>query len=212
MTLAICGCFDLGQISAVICNPGAQLRDARQPRQPMLECGWKKIFSSRGRHPDIRRRTMRQLQWIAVCLIACVASGLSLAAEPSPHSILVLDEANVRGPFYYAVFSALRSTVEAGRGPVTIYAESLDLSRFGGTDYEESLEAHLRVKYRDRPVDVIVAIGSATLDFALRNRKSTRLNSSHVKISYAVFCLKKKKKKKIQYQTLIIQNAKNKEQ
>src|SRR5690606_41630009 len=29
-----------------------------------------------------------------------------------------------------------------------------------------------------------------------RDRKSTRLNSSHVKISYAVFCLKKKKKKK----------------
>src|SRR5690606_41608258 len=28
------------------------------------------------------------------------------------------------------------------------------------------------------------------------DRKSTRLNSSHVKISYAVFCLKKKKKKK----------------
>src|SRR5215475_15161725 len=30
-----------------------------------------------------------------------------------------------------------------------------------------------------------------------RDRKSTRLNSSHVKNSYAVFCLKKKKKKKI---------------
>src|SRR5436309_11750560 len=29
------------------------------------------------------------------------------------------------------------------------------------------------------------------------DRKSTRLNSSHVKISYAVFCLKKKKKKNI---------------
>src|SRR5690554_2645923 len=29
------------------------------------------------------------------------------------------------------------------------------------------------------------------------DRKSTRLNSSHVRISYAVFCLKKKKKKKI---------------
>src|SRR5690606_39472305 len=28
------------------------------------------------------------------------------------------------------------------------------------------------------------------------DRKSTRLNSSHVKISYAVFCLKKKKDKK----------------
>src|SRR5437868_13033191 len=31
---------------------------------------------------------------------------------------------------------------------------------------------------------------------ANRDRKSTRLNSSHVSISYAVFCLKKKKKKK----------------
>src|SRR6266853_5971895 len=29
------------------------------------------------------------------------------------------------------------------------------------------------------------------------NRKSTRLNSSHSQISYAVFCLKKKKKKNI---------------
>src|SRR3989442_7495871 len=28
---------------------------------------------------------------------------------------------------------------------------------------------------------------------ALEDRKSTRLNSSHVRISYAVFCLKKKK-------------------
>src|SRR2546430_12803759 len=31
------------------------------------------------------------------------------------------------------------------------------------------------------------------------DRKSTRLNSSHSQISYAVFCLKKKKKKKTQY-------------
>src|SRR6266498_907050 len=29
-----------------------------------------------------------------------------------------------------------------------------------------------------------------------QDRKSTRLNSSHVRISYAVFCLKKKKNKK----------------
>src|SRR5690349_23478637 len=29
-----------------------------------------------------------------------------------------------------------------------------------------------------------------------QDRKSTRLNSSHVEISYAVFCLKKKKKKR----------------
>src|SRR5690606_39910576 len=34
----------------------------------------------------------------------------------------------------------------------------------------------------------------ATVGLLLGDRKSTRLNSSHVKISYAVFCLKKKRK------------------
>src|SRR3989475_7869684 len=33
------------------------------------------------------------------------------------------------------------------------------------------------------------------LDIAMEDRKSTRLNSSHSQISYAVFCLKKKKNK-----------------
>src|SRR3712207_9050051 len=40
--------------------------------------------------------------------------------------------------------------------------------------------------------------GGDVLEFAilglLQDRKSTRLNSSHANISYAVFCLKKKKK------------------
>src|SRR5256885_7562156 len=34
---------------------------------------------------------------------------------------------------------------------------------------------------------------------ARRDRKSTRLNSSHLVISYAVFCLKKKKKSNYSY-------------
>src|SRR5436305_4959301 len=34
-------------------------------------------------------------------------------------------------------------------------------------------------------------------DRAKQDRKSTRLNSSHVRISYAVFCLKKKKKNRL---------------
>src|SRR5690606_40576595 len=38
------------------------------------------------------------------------------------------------------------------------------------------------------PVSAIVSLSLAPI--ALRDRKSTRLNSSHVKISYAVFCLK----------------------
>src|SRR6266496_5338320 len=43
-------------------------------------------------------------------------------------------------------------------------------------------------------IDQMIAGQQATGE----DRKSTRLNSSHVEISYAVFCLKKKKKKKKQ--------------
>src|SRR5205814_7626627 len=41
--------------------------------------------------------------------------------------------------------------------------------------------------------------GALRLDDHLQDRKSTRLNSSHLGISYAVFCLKKKKKQKNQH-------------
>src|SRR2546422_6353493 len=41
-----------------------------------------------------------------------------------------------------------------------------------------------------------LAIGGALGTVAIIDRKSTRLNSSHGYISYAVFCLKKKKNKK----------------
>src|SRR5436309_8528752 len=44
---------------------------------------------------------------------------------------------------------------------------------------------------------VLVVLGLVVAGYN-RDRKSTRLNSSHVKISYAVFCLKKKKKIKSQ--------------
>src|ERR1022692_5163588 len=40
------------------------------------------------------------------------------------------------------------------------------------------------------------AVGIAAFAIVALDRKSTRLNSSHLVISYAVFCLKKKKKTK----------------
>src|SRR5690349_22071172 len=45
---------------------------------------------------------------------------------------------------------------------------------------------------RSRPFVKVAAV-TALLLANLIDRKSTRLNSSHVEISYAVFCLKKKK-------------------
>src|SRR5436305_6741998 len=62
-----------------------------------------------------------------------------------------------------------------------------------------ALDHHLRrdpgVIGADHPQGVL-ALQPRVAD---EDRKSTRLNSSHVRISYAVFCLKKKKKKQKQH-------------
>src|SRR5690606_41914556 len=42
-------------------------------------------------------------------------------------------------------------------------------------------------------IDLAVRLGQLDRETAIRDRKSTRLNSSHVKISYAVFCSKNKR-------------------
>src|SRR5437763_12977309 len=54
---------------------------------------------------------------------------------------------------------------------------------------------HVRlVRKHDMAGEIERAVRAPALQHAARDRKSTRLNSSHRCISYAVFCLKKKKK------------------
>src|SRR3712207_6895020 len=51
----------------------------------------------------------------------------------------------------------------------------------------------LKLSKFDAPLGNFFAQGILKLGAQLGDRKSTRLNSSHANISYAVFCLKKKK-------------------
>src|SRR2546422_2042988 len=69
----------------------------------------------------------------------------------------------------------------------------LDVARGSLAEVESALELAKDLEYIDAAdyarLDAIATETAKTLD-----RKSTRLNSSHGYISYAVFCLKKKKK------------------
>src|SRR5258707_10349092 len=59
-----------------------------------------------------------------------------------------------------------------------------------------SLIAYVAINRAPESLASLVTLSAAFL-LVGTDRKSTRLNSSHANISYAVFCLKKKKKKTI---------------
>src|SRR5436190_23057917 len=73
------------------------------------------------------------------------------------------------------------------------------------TLFRSKLADAREIDWPDEPRDVVAERGRvAARNRAVRrarDRKSTRLNSSHTVISYAVFCLKKKKKKHKERQT-----------
>src|SRR5690606_42033660 len=81
--------------------------------------------------------------------------------------------------------------------PTEIYTlslhDALPISDVAARDRELLAEAISSGAWDDYRGFLARSLSEAT---AKIDRKSTRLNSSHVKISYAVFCLKKKKKTK----------------
>ncbi|HTO65866.1 MAG TPA: ATP-binding protein [Bradyrhizobium sp.] len=114
---------------------------------------------------------MMRIRGLIVCLFVVMLPVKAPAQGQRARSILFLDQSDLRGPFYYEIFRAFRQRIAAdAQSHVTIYSESLDLSRFSGAAHEQSVREYLREKYRDRPIGVVVAIGTATLDLVLRWR------------------------------------------
>src|SRR5690242_20701966 len=119
----------------------------------------------------VDRRRMRRQQTIEEALDAAVAimeeadvGGLSMSE--------IARRLGMRQPSLYKYFGSLHAVYDA------LFARGLE--RCGG-----AIQA--AVAQGPRGVMTIRAAGRAL------DRKSTRLNSSHMSISYAVFCLKKKK-------------------
>src|SRR5690606_34656913 len=125
----------------------------------------------------------------ARCLTLAIALPLGVAAARRPGSLL--DLLVNFGAFAGASLPSFWLAILL----ILLFAVTLGWLPAGGMGQESLME---RLRHLILPV---VALSVASVAGLLRHvrasvredRKSTRLNSSHVKISYAVFCLKKKK-------------------
>jgi signal transduction histidine kinase len=116
-----------------------------------------------------RRLKMSNAWRLIVLLPICLYPRMLVAAELPARAILVLEQSDERGPFDADVVAGLRSTINANpTGPLSIYVENLNLDRFGGATYERSLQGHLLVKYEDRPIALIIALGPMGLEYVSR--------------------------------------------
>src|SRR5699024_11368847 len=82
------------------------------------------------------------------------------------------------------------------RPPAPLFPYTTLFRSFHGEDADAQLPVHLRVDHApyalDPELDLLRRRRLLVQRARRADRKSTRLNSSHVSISYAVFCLKKK--------------------
>jgi two-component system, NarL family, sensor kinase len=90
--------------------------------------------------------------------------------ESERRVLLLYSEARLT-PSVVALDNALRSTLESrSPTPIHFHTEFLDLNTSYGASIQGELHELLRMKYRERPVDVIVAQGQLTVPLALQAR------------------------------------------
>ena len=149
------------------------LRCRRTEKRPWSRQSALRGSLSRGARVAALTCLMTTASWPLSAETAAVAEAPSFAAgaKSLPRSVLILDQSDAHSAWYAGFSSAFRTTLNAGTSEkISVYAEHLDLSRFGGPQHDDLLRDYLRDKFRARPIGLLLAQGSSSLDFLLRSR------------------------------------------
>jgi signal transduction histidine kinase len=118
-------------------------------------------------------RLVRLSLAFAVCSVAGFICSAAFADQASPRSVLVLNQSNSYRPWAGTIINEIRTIMNSrASGSVPVYVEDLDLYRFNGPGYLQSLEKYFLEKYRDKSIALVISVGPSALDYALRLRGS----------------------------------------
>jgi hypothetical protein len=111
----------------------------------------------------------RHRSWIPLAVILVVGTPAPSAAA-EPRSVLIFAQNEPSFPAFQEEMVGLREVLSGIPGGVTYHIEHLASRRYGGPAIQERQGEWLREKYREVPVDLILAEGSEAVQFVLRNR------------------------------------------
>jgi len=111
------------------------------------------------------------LRLLAVMVILQTGGTYSPPPVETRHILLLFDERTELPGLSVLNADFLRSLRSGSPGPVEIYTEEMDLSRFRSDTYFAQLRDHLRAKYAGKKIDVAVAAMGPSLEFLVSDGK-----------------------------------------
>jgi hypothetical protein len=109
------------------------------------------------------------LQVVGACLVVWFAGVLPASSSATQKVVLLYDE-RLDLPGLAALDTDLSGTLTSNSsGPIEVYREAMDLSRFGSNNYRTLLRDFLRSKYENKKIDLVIAVLGPALDFLLSN-------------------------------------------
>jgi PAS domain S-box-containing protein len=121
-------------------------------------------FSRHFHKPAGKRNFGLALGWIIITTVLLT----SLARAEDKKSFLILSQGNGRQPSIIEFTSGFQQTLATNfsGSTVAVYIENLDLQHFNGPNYRREIAEWLRIKYRGRKLDAIIAENEQTADIA----------------------------------------------
>jgi signal transduction histidine kinase len=122
----------------------------------------------------MKRHLRPVLQLVALTLIASVWPTPTASAQaPSVRNVLTVHWSSEDFPSIPVVDAAIRDAlVSRPDVPVDYYTEYLESDRFPPEEASLALRDYIRRKYRDRRIDVVVAVSEPAMQFVLEHRQA----------------------------------------